>query len=72
MVEARTVTLLDWVMFPDWLSLDEVCRLAGYDHAIMRWLIDDGAVDLDESGRIEKRSLSDFLDALVLVLHWAD
>jgi hypothetical protein len=72
MAEARTATLLDWVTFPDWLSLDQACHLAGYDRPTMQWLVDDGAVDLDNDGRIEKRSLWEYIEALWLVLHWAD
>ena len=70
--QVQTATLIDWVTFPDWLSFDEACHLAGYDQATMQWLVDDGAVDLDNNGLIEKRSLSEFLDALVLVLHLND
>ena len=72
MAEARTATLLDWVTFPDWLSLDEACHLAGYDRPTMQWLMDDGAVDLDNDGCIEKRSLWEYIEALWLVLHWDD
>ena len=71
--QVQTATLIDWVTFPDWLSLDEACHLTGYDQAtVVQWLVDDGAVDLDNNGLIEKRSLSEFLDALVLVLHLND
>jgi hypothetical protein len=72
MAQARTATLLDWVTFPDWLDLDQACHLAGYDHDTMQWLVDDGCVDLDDGGRIEKRSLWEYIVALVLVLAWAD
>jgi hypothetical protein len=70
--EVHTVVLPDWVTSPDWLSLDEACHLTGYDLPAMQSLVDDGAVDLDERGLIEKRSLWEFLESLILALHWAD
>jgi len=35
-------------------------------------IVTDGGVDLDSAGRIEKRSLWEFQEALALVLHWND
>jgi hypothetical protein len=70
--EVHTVALPDWVTSPDWLSLDEASHLTEYDRPTMQWLVNDGAVDLDERGLIDKRSLWEFLESLILALHWAD
>jgi hypothetical protein len=70
--KVQTATLLDWVTSPDWLSLDEACHLTGYDLPAMQSLVDEGMVNLDERGLIDKRSLWEFLESLILALHWAD
>lgn len=69
---ARIATPVDWLFAPDWLSLGQACLLSGWDHGAMLEIVTDGGVDLDSAGRIEKRSLWEFQEALALVLHWND
>jgi hypothetical protein len=38
----------------------------------MMEIIDEGGVDLDDTERIERGSLWDYLEAETLVLHWDD
>jgi len=68
--ETRTARLLDWVLAPTWLTFEKACFLSGWDQGSMLEIITDGGVDLNERGLIEKRSLWEFLEALVLTLHW--
>jgi hypothetical protein len=44
--------------------------LSGHSLDCVQWMIDDDAVDLDENGLIEKRSLWEFRESLDLVLNW--
>ncbi len=71
-METRTAMLADWVFAPDWLTVEQAAWLSGHDRATMQRLVDDGCVDLDTRGLVDKRSLWEFLEALALVLHWAD
>ena len=68
--ETRTARLLDWVLAPAWLTFEEACFLSGWDQSSMLEIITDGGVDLNDAGLIEKRSLWEFQEALVLMLHW--
>ena len=72
MQETRTARLLDWVFAPDWLTLEQACFLSGWDQDSMLEIINDGGVDLNLEGLIEKRSLHEFQECLALVLHWDD
>lgn len=63
---------IHWAFFPDWLSPDQACFLSGLDARLVKEIANDGGVELDPDGLIEKASLWDFLDALTLVLHWHD
>ena len=66
----KTATGVDWAFAPDWLDLDQACFLSGWDRGIMRSIIDEGGVDLNDAELIEKCSLWEFQEALVLVRHW--
>ena len=68
--QTRVATTVDWLFAPDWLSIDEACFLSGWDHDTMLEIIDEGGVDLNLEGLIEKRSLYEFQECLALVLHW--
>jgi hypothetical protein len=57
---------------PDWLSIEQACRLTGWDEKSMQEIIDEGGVDLNEQGLIEKQSLYDFQGCLAQVLHCRD
>jgi hypothetical protein len=71
MMEPRRIaTLVDWLFAPQWLTVPEACRLSGWDRAAMLEIIDEGGVDLDDRGLIEKESLKEFNETLALVLHW--
>jgi hypothetical protein len=63
-------TLVDWAFAPQWLTLSEACFLSGYDPSVLRGIIKDDGVDLDNQGRIEKKSLRHFMEADLLVNHW--
>ena len=62
--------MIDWPFAPDWLTVDEACRLSGWDRASMLQIIDEGGVDLDLAGLIERQSLLEFQEMPALVLHW--
>jgi hypothetical protein len=68
----RTVTPIAWMEAPQWLTIEEACRLSGWDVFSMLEIIDEGGVDLNTEGLIEKESLYDFQQCLALVLHWDD
>ncbi len=71
----RTVTPVSWIAAPEWLTVQEACDLSGHDVETVQWLIRDGAVEARyEDGRwlIEKASLREFQEALLLVYHWQD
>jgi hypothetical protein len=70
--QACEATIYDWLSAPTWLTVDEACKLSGYDRGVMLHIIDTRGVDLDDAGLIEKQSLWDFQDALELVLSWGD
>jgi hypothetical protein len=50
----------------------EGCSLSGWDTDTMLEIIDEGGVDLNDEGLIERESLYKFQEALALVLHWND
>jgi hypothetical protein len=68
----RTVTPIAWMEAPQWLTVEEACRLSGWDELSMLEIIDEGGVDLNDEGLIEKESLYEFQQCLALVLHWHD
>ena len=68
----RVARLLDWVLAPDWLTVEPVCFLSGWDVASMLAIMDAGGVDLNDDGLIAKDSLEDFQEACALLLHWDD
>jgi hypothetical protein len=57
---------------PEWLTVQEACRLSGWDSLSMLEIMSDGGVDVNTEGRIDKQSLYDFQQCLALVLHWHD
>ena len=70
--QARIATPVNWLYAPDWLTLEEVCFLSGWDQDSMLEIVNDGGVDLNLDGLIEKESLWEFQECLALVLHWND
>jgi hypothetical protein len=74
MLDSRTnvATGIDWAFAPDWLTIEQACFLSGHDRDSMLEIIEVDGVDLDIEGLIEKRSLWEFQEALVLVRHWHD
>jgi hypothetical protein len=73
MTETRRVAFpTDWLFYPDWLTLEQACYLSGWDRASMLEIIDEGGVDLNLDGLIEKRGLHEFQEMLAIVLHWND
>jgi hypothetical protein len=54
------------------LTLEEACTLSGYDRGFMLQVIDADGVDLDNTGRIKKQSLWEWLEVSVELAHWDD
>jgi hypothetical protein len=63
---------MDWAFAPEWLTVEQACFLSGHDRGSMPEITDADGVDLNLEGLIEKRSLWEFQEALVLVRHWHD
>ena len=73
MAESRHVAFAtDWLFYPDWLTLEQACYLAGWDTATMLEIVEEGGVDLNDAGLIEKEGLHEFQEMLAIVLHWDD
>lgn len=70
-LETRKARFLDWVSFPDWLTLDQACFLTGWNADQMNEIIRENGVDLDDAGLIEKQSLYEFQGALADALSLA-
>jgi len=69
-VPPRVITPVTWIEAPEWLTIEEACYLSGWDRDSMLEIIDEGGVDLNDEGLIEKESLYEFQESLALVLHW--
>jgi hypothetical protein len=74
MLDSRpnVATGIDWAFASDWLTIEQACFLSGHDRDAMLEIIEVDGVDLNVEGLIEKRSLWEFQEALVLVRHWHD
>jgi hypothetical protein len=71
----RVATLVSWAFAPEWLTVEQASALSGHDLDILRWMIQDGAVDTRRDGGtwlIEKASLREFQESLLEVSHWFD
>jgi hypothetical protein len=68
----RVATTLDWAFAPEWLMIEQACFLSGWDRDGMLEIIDEGGVDLNDEGLIERESLYEFQESLALVLYWND
>ena len=71
--QPRVATMVDWAFAPDWLTVEQASSLSGHDEDTVKWLILDGGVDVRRDGDtwlIDKASLHEYQEALVLVLHW--
>jgi len=68
----RIASPIDWIVAPDWLTVEEACFLSGWDRDTMLHIIDQGGVDLNTENLIEKQSLLEFQECLALVYHWND
>jgi len=64
------VTPVTWAFAPDMLTLEEACYLSGYNRGFMLQVIEVDGVDLDNAGRIEKRSLWEWLEVSIEIDHW--
>ena len=65
----ETATGIDWAFAPEWLTIEEACFLSGHDRGTMLSIIEEGGVDLNVDGLIEKQSLWDYQVTLAEVLH---
>jgi len=70
--QRRVATALEWALAPEWLTLDQACFLSGWDPDTMRMFADEGGVDLNTEGLIEKHSLWELQETAALILHWND
>ena len=68
----RIITLVTWIVAPEWLTIGEACYISGWDQDSMLEIIDESGVDLNEEGLIERESLYEFQESLALVLYWTD
>jgi hypothetical protein len=68
-VTRRVATPVDWLFAPDWLTVEQACELSGWGIESLQEIIDEGGVDLNDAGLIEKQSLYEFQEALAEVLH---
>lgn len=66
----RYVNMVTWIFAPEWLTFEEACYLSGYDRGTMRQVLEVDGVDLDDAGRIEKRSLWEWLEVSVELAHF--
>ncbi|MBN1975939.1 MAG: hypothetical protein JW918_00935 [Anaerolineae bacterium] len=66
----QIVNMVTWTFAPDWLTFEEACYLSGYDRGVMLQVIEVDGVDLDDAGRIEKRSLWEWLEVSVELAHF--
>lgn len=57
---------------PDWLTVSQACELTGYDRGFMLQVVEADGVDLDYAGRIEKKSLWEWLEASAEADHFWD
>ena len=72
MTASHHITPLMWLYAPEWLTIQEACLLSGWDPDVMQQIIEEGGVDLNSEGLIEKRSLYEFQEATALVMNWDD
>jgi hypothetical protein len=71
--QSRVATMVDWwIATPPWLTLEQACFLSGRDSNEILGIISEGGVDLDTDGRIEKRSLWEWLEVSAELAHWQD
>jgi hypothetical protein len=66
------VTPVTWAFAPDMSTLEEACTLSGYDRGFMLQVIEADGVGLDDAGRIEKKSLWEWLEVSAEFAHWVD
>jgi len=70
---AMPATLVSWIDAPEWLTVAEAAHLSGFDPDLLHEIIEDGGVDAEALGDrwlIEKESLREYQEALVLVAGW--
>ena len=68
----RIVNGVTWAFAPDWLTVSQACELSNYDRGFMLQVVEAGGVDLDCAGRIEKKSLWEWLEVSAEIDHWDD
>ena len=67
-----TLTPVTWVLAPDRPTVEEACKLSGWDAVSMAEIILEGGVDLDDEGLIFEDSLWELQETLAEVVHWND
>jgi len=53
-------------------AIEEACFLSGWSESAMKEIMEEGGVDLNDEGLIERESLYEFNECAALVLHWND
>jgi hypothetical protein len=66
----RPARLLDWVLSPEWLTVDDASALSGLPLDVVRRAMADWCLGLNDDGLINRSSLWEFLESLALLLHW--
>jgi hypothetical protein len=66
----RVITPVTWLAASDWLTPEEAAYLSGHSVAVIRWLMEDGAIETNDAGLIDKTSLHDYQECLLLVSNW--
>jgi hypothetical protein len=69
-IPQRVITPVVWYQSPEWLTVEQACYLTGHSLDDMMFIAEEGGVELDESGLINKDSLYEFQESLVELAHW--
>ena len=63
----RIATMVDWLFAPEWLTIEEACFLSGWSESAMKEIMEEGGVDLNDEGLIERESLYEFNECAALI-----
>jgi hypothetical protein len=67
MAQRRGAFPANWIFYPDWLTVEQVCYLSGWDADATQETMGAGGVDLNDAGLVAKDSLWDFQKVCALV-----
>ena len=72
LVQPEIVTPGAWLFAPEWLTPLQAAWLSGQSEGFIAWLVEEGNVETNTGGLIDKFSLHRYLETLVEMLHWQD